>query len=295
MNLRHIWYFLAVAEQQSFTRAADVLHISQPALSQQIKILEKNLGIQLFDRTGRNTRLTDTGEVYVQYVRRAFQCLEEGKRAIHDVEDLSRGTLRIAVTPTFTNYFIGPLFADFYSRYPDITLQLQEISQEKIERMLLNDDIDIGIAFEESYSPDITTIKLMTETLAVVVADQHSLAHQASITFNELHHEKLILLSPEFATRVQIDHLFCQRDIKPKVQMEMSSISAILEVIRRTSLVTLLPVDIPRRDNGLVTIPLVADEPRRTAVLMQRHGAWQTAAARAFIAMAQVFSAKIQL
>ena len=114
MLSRHINYFLAVAEHGSFTRAASALHVSQPALSQQIRQLEESLGVPLFDRSGRTIRLTDAGEVWRQYASRALQELGAGKRAIHDVADLTRGSLRIAVTPTFTSYFIGPLMADFY-------------------------------------------------------------------------------------------------------------------------------------------------------------------------------------
>ena len=136
MLSRHINYFLAVAEHGSFTRAASALHVSQPALSQQIRQLEESLGVPLFDRSGRTIRLTDAGEVWRQYASRALQELGAGKRAIHDVADLTRGSLRIAVTPTFTSYFIGPLMADFYARYPGITLQLQEMSQEKINEAI---------------------------------------------------------------------------------------------------------------------------------------------------------------
>lgn len=116
MLLRHIHYFLAVAEHRSFTRAAAALHVSQPALSQQIRQLEDTLGAQLFDRTGRVTRLTDAGDVYFRYARQALHDLAEGRRAIHDVQDLSRGSLRLAVTPTFTSYLVGPLVEAFHGR-----------------------------------------------------------------------------------------------------------------------------------------------------------------------------------
>ena len=96
MLARHIQYFLAVAEHLSFTKAAAALHVSQPALSQQVRQLEESLGAQLFDRSGRTTRLTDAGDVYLLYARRAYQELQEAKRAIHDVSDLSRGSLRVA-------------------------------------------------------------------------------------------------------------------------------------------------------------------------------------------------------
>ncbi|VFS79316.1 Cyn operon transcriptional activator [Raoultella planticola] len=115
MLLRHLTCFLAVAEHRSFTRAASALHVSQPALSQQIRQLEEMLGVLLFDRSGRQIRLTDSGEVWLTYARRVLQELEEGKRALLEVEDLQRGTLRVAMTPTFTTYFMGPAGSGFLS------------------------------------------------------------------------------------------------------------------------------------------------------------------------------------
>lgn len=134
MLLRHIRYLLAVAEHRNFTRAAEALHVSQPTLSQQIKQLEDVLGAPLFDRSGRTVRLTDAGEAYVRYARLALQDLEAAKRAMHDVQDLTRGSLRLAMTPTFTAYLIGPLLARFNSLYPGLTLSVEEMTQDQIGR-----------------------------------------------------------------------------------------------------------------------------------------------------------------
>ncbi|CNI24481.1 LysR family transcriptional regulator [Yersinia frederiksenii] len=293
MNVRYVRYFLAVAEHQGFTRAAAALHVSQPALSQQIKLLEESLNTQLFDRSGRNIRLTDSGEVYLQYVRRAFRALDEGKRAIHDVEDLSRGSLRVAATPTFSAYFIGPLVAEFYARFPNINLQVQEMSQEKIESLLLNNDLDVGIAFDNGDFQDIESQHLLTETLALIVANHHPLAWQKKVTLEDLNNEKLILLSQEFATRVHIDRNFLQAGLHPRVQIEMNEISTVLDVIRRTSLSTMLPATIAIQNNDLVALPVTGWELGRTAVLMRRRGAWQTAATKVFIDVALEVANKI--
>ncbi|MBC7210269.1 MAG: transcriptional regulator CynR, partial [Pseudomonas sp.] len=201
MLARHIQYFLAVAQHHSFTRAAAALHVSQPALSQQVRQLEESLGAQLFDRSGRTTRLTDAGEVYLRYAKRASQELQEARRAIHDVGDLSRGSLRVAVTPTFTSYLIGPLVEAFHGRYPNITLNLSEIAQERMEQMLQLDELDVGIAFDERHAQDIDTSPLLVETLALVVGSQHPLAQASAIGPQALNDESMILLSAEFATR----------------------------------------------------------------------------------------------
>jgi LysR family cyn operon transcriptional activator len=101
MLVRPLRYLKAVADHGSFTRAAAALHVSQPALSQQIRDLEERMGVQLLDRSGRTVRPTDVGEAYLRHVLRALDELEVGGRAIRDVQDLSSGTLRLGFTPSF--------------------------------------------------------------------------------------------------------------------------------------------------------------------------------------------------
>jgi len=286
MSLRHIHYFLAVAKHQSFTRAAAVLHVSQPALSQRVKQLEEDLGAPLFDRSGKTTRLTDAGEAYFHYAHRALRDLEEGKRAIHDVGDLSRGSLRIAVTPTFTSYYIGPLVEAFHQRHPGITLTLREMSQDRMEALLADDALDVGIAFDDVRSRDITAQHLLVETLALVVGRHHPLAKRRSVGLSALNGASMVLLSSEFATREQTERYFRQNDISPQVRIEANSISAVIEVIQRTNLCTILPTAIARERDGLAAIALDPVLLQRTAVLVQRKGVYQTAAARAFIDIA---------
>ena len=294
MLARHIKYFLAVAQHHSFTKAAAALHVSQPALSQQVRQLEESLSAQLFDRSGRTTRLTDAGEVYLRYARRASQELEEGKRAIHEVGDLSRGALRVALTPTFTTYLVGPLVEAFHSRYPNITLNLREIAQEQMEELLLADELDVGIAFEDGHSQDIETQPLLIEALALVVGERHPLAGQSAIDLDALSAESLILLSEEFATREQIDRYCRQHNITPRVKMEANVIGAVIEVVRRTTLSTLLPATVALAHQGLFAIELSPQRLHRTAVLMQRKGAYQTSAARAFIELATDIAAQLE-
>jgi DNA-binding MarR family transcriptional regulator len=112
---RSIRYLLSVAENHSFTRAAEALHVSQPTLSQQIKLLEEALDAQLLDRSGRTVRLTDAGEVYVRHARRALEELDAAKRAVVDLEDLSRGYLRLGMTP-ITEYLTTSLVDEFNAR-----------------------------------------------------------------------------------------------------------------------------------------------------------------------------------
>ena len=153
--------------------------------------------------------------------------------------------------------------------------------------MVVNDELDVGIAFDQVHSADIDAQPLLTENLALVVANHHPLAVQASVDLSVLNDEKLILLNAEFATREQIDRYCLQAGLRPQILMEANSISAVLELVRRTGLSTLLPAPIAEQSHDLQAISLTPQLLERTAVLLQRKGAWRTAAARAFVAMAQ--------
>jgi LysR family transcriptional regulator, cyn operon transcriptional activator len=287
MLLRHIRYLLAVAQHRNFTRAANALHVSQPTLSQQIRQLEELLGAQLFDRSGRTVQLTDAGEAYVRYAQRALQDLEAGKRAIHDVQDLSRGSLRLAITPTFAAYLIGPLLEKYNRRYPDITLNIGEMPQGRMENLLNEDALDVGIAFNDVQSPDIEAQELLVEALAMMVGKAHPHARsRASFTLKEIRNEALVLLNNEFATRNNIDRYFRQHGITPRIMIEVNSISAVIELVSRSKLATILPADIAREHKELFLVNLKPALPKRTAALLLRKDAYRSAAAQAFIALA---------
>ena len=278
MLLRHIRYLLAVAEHRNFTRAAEALHVSQPTLSQQIKQLEETLGAPLLDRSGRSVRLTDAGEAYVRFARLALQDLQAGSRAMHDVQDLSRGHLRVAMTPTFTAYLIGPLLARFNQLYPGITLSIEELTQDRIEAALGEDQLDLGIGFSGNPAPDIDCQALFVETLSGVVSASHP-----QRDLQDWLAQPLVLLNQGFATRRHIDDYCRRHGVKPHIAMEANSISAIIEVVRNTTLATLLPLAIAQAQPGLQAVSISPALPQRTAALLSRKGAYRSAACRAFV------------
>jgi len=285
MLLRHIRYFLAVAEHQNFTRAAEALHVSQPTLSQQMKQLEDTLGAQLLDRTGRIIRLTDAGEAYAQYARRALQDLDAGKRAIHDAQDLTRGELRLAMTPTFTAYLIGPLMARFNATYPGINLSVTEMNQDQIEALLAQDELDIGIGFMDARSTEIESQAWFVETLALVVGKGHPYAaRQEPLSLREFAKEPRVLLNGDFATRIHIDRHCQQQGIKPPIAIEANSVSGIIEIVQHSDrLATVLPEAAAQHHPGLCPVQLVDAMPERTVALLRRKDAYRTAACRAFV------------
>ncbi|MEU6477327.1 transcriptional regulator CynR [Streptomyces sp. NPDC047017] len=291
LELRHLRYLLAVAEHGSFTRAAEELRISQPTLSQQVRQLERTVGVQLLDRTGRSVRLTDAGETYAYHARRALRDLEAGRRAVEDVRDLSRGQLRLAVTPTFTAYLVGPLVAELYGRHPGITLDVQEMAQDRIESALLADDLDLGIAFAGPHLPGIAATTLFTENLSLVTGahgqdEEHDgtaqTGHPGPLPIQDLSERQLALLSGDFATRVHIDAHFAAHRVHPRIAVEANSIQALVEIVRRTPVATVLPDAITDDHPHLTPVPLEPPLPARTVTLLRRAGGYRSAAAHAF-------------
>jgi LysR family cyn operon transcriptional activator len=284
--LRHIRYLLAVAEHRNFTRAADSLHISQPALSQQIRQLENDLGGELFDRSGRAVRLTDFGSAYIEYARRALLDLEAGQRALHDVRDLSRGQLRLAFTPTFTEYLVAPVIDQFHSAYPRIAIEMTEMSLDAIESGLGGDRIDLAIGFTDIRSDDIEVEALFLERMTLVVSASHPVvAERTPIASSRLATLPLALLSGQFVSRFYVDAYFASQGIKPNVAIQANSISAVLKIVSRGKVATLLPSAMQYEHRDLKYIALEPAVPARTVALLRRKGAYRTAAATAFSAM----------
>lgn len=293
---RSVHYLLAVAEHQSFTRAAEALYVSQPSLSQQIKQLEDLLNIQLLDRSGRHVRLTPAGEVYLYHARRALKELDTAKRAIHELKDLSRGHLRIAMTP-ITDYLAIPLLVQFNARYPGITVNTLEMPQNDMKDALVGDHVDIGIAFSSSLTtegyPGITDSQtLFTENLSIAFGKNHPLAgKKGPLSKHALEQEPLVLFNTNYAVRSHIDQYCLEHGITPHVAVEATSLSVIVEMIRLGQIATILPETIACHQNGLESISILPELPHHAISLIYRKDVNKSPACQAFEELAAEWSA----
>ncbi|GAA1073366.1 MULTISPECIES: transcriptional regulator CynR [Kitasatospora] len=287
MELRHLRYLLAVAEHGSFTRAAEALHLSQPTLSHQVRQLERSLGVELLDRTGRRVRPTDAGEAYLRHARLALRELATAERAVQDVQDLSRGTLRLATTPTFSAYLTGPLVAAFHAAHPGIVLDVREVPQDRIEAELAEDALDLGIAFGGTHRPGIAAQPLFPEGLVLAVGPAHPLAgRREPLPAAELAGHPLALLSGGFATRRHLDAYAAENGLALAAAVEAASIAVIADLVAAGALASVLPDRAVRQYPDLSEVPTDPPLPTRTVVLLHRESAYRSAALRAFTAAA---------
>jgi LysR family cyn operon transcriptional activator len=295
MLVRPLRYLKAVDDHGSFTRAAAALHVSQPALSQQIRELEERMGVQLLDRSGRTVRPTDVGEAYLRHVRRALDELEVGGRAIRDVQDLSSGALRLGFTPLFAIYLLGPLIRRYRDRFPGIVLTITEMAQEEMELALGADALDLGLAFSDVLAEDVEWLPLHTEKMSLIVGQGHPAANRdREMDTAALAAEPLALLGPTFATRAMVDRYLRSVGVHPYVAVEANSIAAIVEMVRRAGLATILPEVVAQEQMGLCVVRLAPAIDSLRVALLQRRGSYRSAASRAFVAVAQDYAKAIQ-
>ncbi|RFU84217.1 transcriptional regulator CynR [Streptomyces triticagri] len=298
-ELRQLRCLIAVAECGSFPRAADGLGMSQPALWQEIGRLERAVGAELLDRGGRDVGLTDAGEVYAHHARRALRDLSVADRAVRGAAhravpdaavaaDLSRETVRLAVTPTFTAYLVGPLVAELRRRHPGLALTVQELPRERLVAGLLAGELDAGVALDGARAAGIAERALFTETLSLVVtAGDAGRVESRPVPARELERRQLALLSGDFATREHIDAYFAEQRVSPPVAVQADSIQALTELVRCTpELATVLPDAVTDDRPRLRPVPLDPPLPARRAVLLVRDGAHRSPAAEAFMDVA---------
>lgn len=295
---RTLQYLIAISEYGSFTRAAEALHVSQPTLSQQIKQLEESLNTPLLDRHGRSVRLTDAGEIYVHHARRSWRELDTGTRAMNDVQNLSRGSLRLGWTP-ITDYLTCSLLENFNRIYPGIILSTLEMPQEEIEHAIIEDRIDMGIAFSkpsqsESQYSDIETYTLFEESLCCVVGDTHPRARQRmSISVAEFGNESLVLLNSHFALRGHIDQYCNENNVMPRISIETNSLGVTIEMIKLSKLATVLPNSIVRMQRGLHALDIVPALTHHAVSLVWNKTGYKSPACRAFLELASDWSARL--
>ncbi len=280
MELRHLRYFLAVADNLSFTRAADQLHVTQPTLSHQVKQLEEQVGSTLFDRIGRRVQLTPSGEIFRECAQRALKEISSATAAIAELEGLMHGTLTIGAFESFSTSLLPPLLAEFSDLYPGVHVTVRQLLTGQLEEQLEKGNLNLGVAYAPPATDKIVAEKLFDEPLALVVGTKHALAGRKRIHMAALDGEPLMLLTAEFPSRRLLEGRFSLVGAKPRVVLEINSIQATLATVSSTRLATILTKRIAKTIPELRCIELVPTI-TRTAAIFWRRGGYRTAAARA--------------
>jgi DNA-binding transcriptional LysR family regulator len=193
MELRHLRYFVAVAEELSFNRAAQRLRISQPPLSNQIKQLEEELGVQLFERSSRGVRMTEAGEALLDEARRIFVQLEQTTRVVQRVGHGEVGRLTLGFVPSASNEMLPSILRTFRHRYPEVELFLREMRPDRVVQRLHDQQIDAGFLYLPLDDASLNVECVSREPLVLALPESHRLASKPRIALQALTEEPFIL------------------------------------------------------------------------------------------------------
>ncbi len=230
VTLRQLKVFDAVARNKSYTRAAKELFLSQPAVSMQIKQLEENLGLPLFEQLGKKIFLTEAGREFYVYSHSISEQLEEADAVLEELKGVRRGRLVVAVAST-ANYFATRLLAAFSKRYGDITVSLDVTNRKSLLSQLEANQTDLVIMGRPPEEMDLVTESFMENPLVVIAPPDHPLARESNIPLGRLQQETFVVREQGSGTRIAMERFFSEQGVELTTGMEMSSNEAIKQAV----------------------------------------------------------------
>ncbi len=262
MELRQLRHFLAVAEEQHFTRAAQRLNIVQSALSSSVRTLEQELGAKLFIRTTRQVRLTAAGRVFADKARTALDAIRDAREAVAALQGLKQGSLSIGTVQSLPAFLdLASLLADFHAHYPGIEVRLCQGSAAALLERIRNGQLDL--AFLPLCEPplDIATTVIACEALVVVCSRDHALAGRGDVALAELRAEPFVDFETGWGTRRLVDRGFSEAGIERHIAFEVSDLDTLLALVGRGLGIALVPEAIAEaRPSALGTARLKGPE-----------------------------------
>jgi len=226
LTLRQLKIFEAVARHLSFTRASKELHLTQPAVSMQVKQLEEEVGLPLFEQVGKKIFLTDAGQELQRYAGSVLGTLAEANLVFDEMRGLERGRLRIAVAST-ANYFVPQLLASFCQRHPKVQVSLDVTNRKRLLDALSANDTDLVIMGKPPATMELVAESFMDNPLVVIAPPGHPLAREKRIPLERLQGETFLVREKGSGTRSAMERFFVEHGISLSSAMEMSSSEAI--------------------------------------------------------------------
>jgi DNA-binding transcriptional LysR family regulator len=269
MELRQLRAFVTVAKERSFTRAAERLRVAQPAVSIAIAKLEEEFAQRLFNRQGRQVALTAEGEVFLRHAERILANCAAAGSELAELKGLERGEVRIGIPPMMSSYYFPRIIRDFRIRYPRLQLSVYGEGAARIQRMIVQGDIDMGVIAGAKIPAGLQSRRFLREEIVACVPAGHPLARCERIGLDEFLAEPLVLFKQGYYMRELVDELIRGSDRLPRVVFETNLFSLVRSLIREgVGISTLLRM-------------VVADDPNVAAIsfdpplYLDLHIAWQ--------------------
>jgi len=286
LDLGQLEAFVQVAAHRSFSRAAEVLQLTQPSITARIQSLERELGEDLFERTGRGIRLTDAGAVFLPYAERILQALQEGKDTLEEVRSVQAGNLRLGSALTVCTYVLPRILHAFHERHPAVDVSVRSGRSEQVLSMLLSDEVQVGLV-RSLVHPDVETVDLYEDEVILTTNPQHPFAQSGRATIEEVAAQPVILFDRGSSYYGLIHSLFRQAGVVPTVAMELDSMEATKRMVEEGLGIALLPRVCLERELALGDLVevTISDAPAvsRQIALIYRRGRKRGRTVQAFL------------
>lgn len=289
MEIRHLEYFMEVARYCSFTKAAQTLYISQPAISKAIKSIEDELGIVLFDRSGKRVVLTDAGKILYQQAQSIVKSFRSLSSEINDLMNLEKGIIRIGLPPMIGANFFPKVIVEFHEKYPNITIQLVEVGAKRVETEVGNGNLDMGVAVLPTDEDAFHTFQIVKDSLRLIVHPSHPLAEREAVSLSELAAEDFVFFHEDFTLHDRILEECLKLGFEPNILSKSSQWDFIVEMVAFNLGVALMPETICRELTCVKVIPLVEPKiPWHLGIIWRKDG-YISFAAREWIRMLELY------
>ena len=281
-NLNDLQAFRAVAELSNFRKAAEALHVSQPAFSRRIEKLEEALGVQLLERTTRRVVLTSVGRDFDRKVQQLLDDLDHTLLGIRGVAATRMGEVSIACVPSTVYYFVSQVISRYHERYPKIRVKVFDASANEVLTAVARSDADFGLNFVGSQEPDIEFKPLMEERFVAACRRDHPLAKKRRVTWTELAQYDYISVSKASGNRLLLDQALSGLPGRPQGIYETQHVTSMLGLVEAGLGVAAVPsIAMPGADHPLlVSVPLSDPVISRKIGLIRRKGRTLTPAAQ---------------
>ena len=287
MEIRQLEYFLVLCNELHFTKAAEKLNISQPTLSHQIKVLENELGIPLFDRLGKKIAITDAGKILYEQCTYIFRAIDNTKNQINELKELKAGNLVIGTVPGELTDLVSDYLLDYHREYPDIQVCIK--SSENLLKLFKDNKIDFAISYKQEdfdYEEEqLNIIPLFNEELLVVAHKEHPLMASEIIPFQEVLEHQLILFPKNYQCKKLIVSAARKKKLHVKTKIETASVPAIFNLVEQNVGATILSKSICNlHKSNIICERSICNPPlTREIVLLYRKDKFINFASKAFI------------
>jgi len=284
MEIHQLRYFVAVAEEGSFSRAAAKVRVAQPSLSQQIRKLEAEVGQPLFDRLPRSVVLTEAGRCLIDYARQILSSIDDARRCVGDLKGEIGGKLAVGAIPTIAPYVLPDLVGKFQKHYPEVTLEIVEDVTEGITRRVEAGELDVALASTCHSSPTLRRESVGNEPLLALLPERHPLAKKTLVELDDLKSQRFLLLHEMHCLSQQVHHLLEARRLRPEIALAGSQLGTIANMVAAGIGVSIVPQLMVNHQAtpGCVSLPFAPPVPERELNLLYNPLRFQSKAAAAF-------------